>query len=114
MREVLQRRNHGGINPTEDRKFSVNQEEQAPGVDKFEVDGGTRRRKRRNSNAGPEGEGWVMRGGWREGQNLSSNDLSASSTSLWFILQGKEICILSSRTRCELKGKKKKKTHLAT
>ena len=117
MCEVLQRRNHGSINPTEDRKFSVNQEEQAPGVDKFEVEGGARRRKRRSSNAAPEGEGWVMRGSWREGQNLSSNDLSASPRSLWFILQGEEICILSSGTQCELKEKEKKKKnkkHLAT
>lgn len=101
MREVLQKRNHGSINPTEDRKFSVSHEEQAPGGDKFKVESGAQRRKRRSSDTAPEGEGWVMRGGWRDGQNLSSNDLSASPRSLWFFLQGVEICILSSRTRCE-------------
>ena len=87
----------------------MNHEEQVPGVDKVKVEGGAQRQKGRSSKAATEGEGWVMKGGWRDGQNLNSSDLSASHRNLWFILQGIEICISSSRTRCELKKNKNKK-----
>lgn len=68
---------------------------------------GAQRQKQRSGKAATGGEGWVMKGGWRDGQNPDSSDLSASPRSLWFILQGTKTYILRSRTWCELKNKTK-------
>lgn len=68
---------------------------------------GAQRQKQRSGKVATGGEGWVMKGGWRDGQNPDSSDLSASPRSLWFILQGTKTYILRSRTWCELKNKTK-------